>query len=87
MFKNPALREEPRYDPAAVIPLQQEASILNWLEKKGRLMARDQSLPEEQLIDNDDDIGAIMGVDDPYDLEDDDFVLEPDELVADEDPI
>ncbi|HEY9705948.1 MAG TPA: DUF3134 domain-containing protein [Allocoleopsis sp.] len=86
MFKNPALREEPRYDPAAVIPLQQEASILNWLEKKGRLMARDHSTNDEQLIDNDDDIGDIMGVDDALDY-DDDFVLEPDELVADEDPL
>lgn len=86
MFKNPALREEPRYDPAAVIPLQQEASILNWLEKKGRLMARDHGPNEEQLIDNDDDINDIMGVDDALDY-DDDFVLEPDELVADEDPL
>ncbi|MCC5639743.1 DUF3134 domain-containing protein [Nostoc sp. CHAB 5844] len=36
-LSNPALHEEPRYQPAAIIPLKQEQSLLDWLASTGRL--------------------------------------------------
>nr|WP_199337773.1 DUF3134 domain-containing protein [Nostoc sp. FACHB-280] len=36
-MSNPALHEEPRYQPAAIIPLKQEQSLLDWLASTGRL--------------------------------------------------
>jgi Protein of unknown function (DUF3134) len=72
MFKNPALREEPRQDPAEVIPFREESSILDWLERTGRLIARD--VVEEPLLEADEEISELMGVDDPYDVDDDDLL-------------
>ncbi len=53
---NPALREQPRHRPAAVIPLNQESSILAWLEQTGRMVPRDTqddkfSNDEEEVVD------------------------------------
>ncbi|WP_066381427.1 MULTISPECIES: DUF3134 domain-containing protein [unclassified Anabaena] len=36
---NPPLREEPRYQPAPIIPLKQEESLLEWLQHTGRLVS------------------------------------------------
>jgi GTP-dependent phosphoenolpyruvate carboxykinase len=38
MLHNPALSVQPRNQPAGVIPLRQEESLLNWLENTGRLV-------------------------------------------------
>ena len=38
---NPSLRQESRHEPADVIPLNQETSLLDWLANTGRLIARD----------------------------------------------
>jgi hypothetical protein len=34
---NPALHEEPRHQPAAILPLKHEDSLLDWLASTGRL--------------------------------------------------
>lgn len=69
---NPSLREEPRKKPAAVIPLQQDASILGWLEGTGRLLSRDSS--EFDYLDQGEEINDLMtGEDGGFDdLEEDD---------------
>ena len=60
---NPSVRQIPRSQPADVIPLQRDSSILNWLEGTGRLIPRepidsvgDEPEPEElaDLMGNDD---------------------------------
>lgn len=69
-MKNPALRQQDRDEPAIPIPLQQDASILDWLEGTGRLLARDNV--EELAKTNEEEISDLMGVDDAYDDDDDD---------------
>lgn len=53
-FHNPALRQEPRYEPARIIALKEHETLLNWLKRKDRLLkSRDSdesyhnNLPEE----------------------------------------
>jgi hypothetical protein len=71
---NPSLRQEPRYEPAVVIPLKQEASFLDWLGNNGRLIARDKDERESTLTD-DEEIADLMDVDDHvYDDDDDDLL-------------
>lgn len=41
-MKNPALHQEARYEPASVIPLKQDLSLLDWLESNGRLIPREE---------------------------------------------
>ena len=56
-MKNPALVQEPRYEPAIVIPLKQEASLLDWLKANDRLIAREpvEQIPSINTEDDDDD--------------------------------
>jgi hypothetical protein len=71
MVYNPSLREEPRSQRAAVIPLKQESSILDWLEQSGRLLARDSS--DFDYLDDEEEIADLMGNDDAsFDADDDD---------------
>ncbi len=72
MTYNPSLREEPRSQRAAVIPLKQEASILDWLENTGRLLARDNQ--EVSYLEADgEELNALMaGEDNSFDIDDDD---------------
>ena len=37
-LSNPALHEEPRHQPTAIVPLKQEESLLDWLQSTGRLV-------------------------------------------------
>lgn len=69
-YKNPALRAYPRKQHALVIPLQENASILEWLERSGRMMEKpiDPSFPPKE----DDEINALIGNDDGYEDDDDD---------------
>lgn len=55
---NPALREQPRHRPAAVIPLNQESSILAWLEQTGRMVPRD---PQDDKVSNDEEVVDLIG--------------------------
>lgn len=75
-YHNPALRAYSRKQHAMVIPLQKNASILEWLEQSGRMMEKpiDPSFPPKE----DDEINALIGNDDNYEDDDDDS-LEMDE--------
>jgi hypothetical protein len=78
---NPSLREEPRHRPAEVIPLQQETSLLDWLENTGRLIARDVH-EGDSFLDNEQEISELMSVEEgTYDFDDDD----DDEIDLDDD--
>jgi Protein of unknown function (DUF3134) len=72
---NSPLREEPRNQRAAVIPLKQESSLLDWLQSNGRIIARD--VHEPDFSDDEEEIADLMGVEDgiaDYDLDDDDDI-------------
>jgi hypothetical protein len=72
---NPSLRQSPRHEPAEVIPLKQETSLLDWLEASGRLLARDVQEPD-YLLHEEPEISDLMGADDgPYDDDVDDEPL------------
>ena len=72
MVYNPSLREEPIDQPAAVIPIKHETSILDWLESSGRLLARDDQ-EADSYLDDEEEIDQLMGSDEMvYDLDDDD---------------
>ncbi|NEQ26828.1 MAG: DUF3134 domain-containing protein [Microcoleus sp. SIO2G3] len=79
MVDNPALREMPRNQPAAVIPLQRDASMLDWLESTGRLLDREvQETPG--LDENEEEISDFLGNDDGgFDDDDDDDALDLDD--------
>ncbi|PSB09729.1 hypothetical protein C7B62_12235 [Pleurocapsa sp. CCALA 161] len=67
--KNPALVQEPRYEPAIVIPLKQEASLLDWLKANNRLIPREPV--EIEKIKSDEDLDVLMdGEDDDFDEDD-----------------
>jgi hypothetical protein len=70
MEKNPALSQEPRYEPAIVIPLKQESSLLDWLKANNRLIAREAS-ELENLDAAHDDVSELLS--DDYDDDDDTF--------------
>ena len=69
---NPSLRQEPRYEPATVIPLKQESSLLDWLTKNDRIISREKQ-ELETPNKNDEDISGLIDVDDDsYENDDDD---------------
>ncbi|MBF2006569.1 DUF3134 domain-containing protein [Chlorogloeopsis fritschii PCC 9212] len=77
---NSPLREQPRNQRAAVIPLKQESSLLDWLQASGRLIARDnheQDFSEENEEEITEFLGGEDGIGD-YDFDDDDDIV-PDE--------
>jgi hypothetical protein len=53
-MKNPALNQEPRYEPAVVIPLKQEASLIDWLKANNRLIPRESQEKENYFEDLED---------------------------------
>jgi len=68
---NPSLREEARDKPASVLMVRREASILDWLERMGRLRARQPG--DFDFVDDEEEINDLMGNDDAdYEEEDDD---------------
>ncbi|MEM9218337.1 MAG: DUF3134 domain-containing protein [Cyanobacteria bacterium P01_F01_bin.150] len=76
-YHNPALRSYPRSQHAAAIPLQRNGSILEWLERSGRMMEKivDPNFPQKE----DDEINALIGNDDNYEDDDDDDSLAMDD--------
>jgi phosphopantothenoylcysteine synthetase/decarboxylase len=71
MVYNPSLRQEPRQAPAAIIPMEQNDSMLDWLENSGRLLARNPS--DFDYVDDEEEINELMGSDDnSFDDDDDD---------------
>jgi hypothetical protein len=75
---NPSVRQIPRQQPADVIPLQQDSSILNWLEGTGRMIARE---PIDSIGDEPEpeELADLMGNDDKDDMDDDDMSLDDDD--------
>jgi Protein of unknown function (DUF3134) len=71
---NSPLREEPREQPAGVIPLKQESSLIDWLQSNGRLIPRD-GVQEPDLLseaeEGDSSLDLLEG-DDVGDFYDDD---------------
>ncbi|BAY27958.1 hypothetical protein NIES2100_77850 [Calothrix sp. NIES-2100] len=77
---NSPLREEPRNQRAAVIPLKQETSLLDWLQSSGRIIARD--VHEPDFLEDEEEISEFLGGEDgigDYDLDDDDDVTVADD--------
>ena len=70
MKKNPALTQEPRYEPAIVIPLKQESSLIDWLKANDRLIPREPS-EKESLDAAHDDVSELLS--DDYEEEEEDF--------------
>lgn len=72
---NPSLRQEPIDQPAAVIPLKHESSILDWLESTGRLLDREDTQIQAGYLDEaEEEISDLMGSDDSsFDDDDDDY--------------
>ncbi|MDY6784909.1 MAG: DUF3134 family protein [Cyanobacteriota bacterium] len=61
--------QESRYEPASVIPLKRDSSLLDWLERKGRLIARDKQEDPRAAsdVEEDDISGLIEDEDRDYD--------------------
>lgn len=73
---NPSLRQIPRSQLAEVLPVQQEPSILVWLEGTGRLKPREEVGPVKDEADSE-ELSDLMGDSDRYD--DDDVSLGDDD--------
>lgn len=73
---NRALKIQLRYEPAPVIPLKQDGSLLEWLQDNNRIISRPEKVEELIIPDNNEefDLGEEI------DLEDDD-----DESISDTD--
>ncbi len=81
---NPSVRQEARYEPASVIPLKTNSSIIEWLRNSGRMMPRDKEEGEKDvvLIEEDIDISGLIDDESVYDDDldlglDDDLDEEP----------
>jgi hypothetical protein len=79
-MNNPALKEYSRNQNAPVLPSLGNASILDWLETTGRLLARDKDEHQtDYLLASDEEIEGLMVDEGGYeevDDEDEDFDLE-----------
>ncbi len=67
---SPALTQEARYEPASVIPVKRDSSIINWLEATNRLIYREQE-ETKTPVEEDAEISDLIDVDDSYDDDDD----------------
>lgn len=72
LIVNPSLTQTPRYQIADVIPLQYETSILDWLERSGRLLDRVNT--EEDPLDPEEEIAELIENDSKYDDDEDDTI-------------
>ncbi|MBV9387646.1 MAG: DUF3134 domain-containing protein [Chroococcidiopsidaceae cyanobacterium CP_BM_ER_R8_30] len=81
MNRNPLI-EYSRYEPAPIIPVHQESSMITWLESTGRLVARTSLDTNYPLIDGDDP--EISGLIDTEEIADDFELGEEEELDAEE---
>ena len=65
VVRNPSLTQKPRHEIADVIPLEYETSILEWLERSGRMIDRDSSA--EDPVDPEEEIAELIDNDNKYD--------------------
>ena len=67
-MRNPMLREEPRYEKAPVLPSNNREGILEWLQRSGKIVARqstavlseDEEEDIDDLFDDDDSDDAVV---------------------------
>ncbi|MFZ9736439.1 MAG: DUF3134 domain-containing protein [Prochlorotrichaceae cyanobacterium] len=72
-MNNPALTEYSRNQNAPVLPSLGNASILDWLETTGRLLARDKDENQpDYLLSSDEEIEGLMVDESSYEDSDDD---------------
>jgi hypothetical protein len=63
-MNNPSLRQEARYEPATVIPLKQDTSLIDWLKANDRLMPEEALESEkDKYLEEDEEIDQLMGED------------------------
>lgn len=62
-MNNPSLRQEVRYEPATVIPLKQDTSLIDWLKANNRIMEENVESENEKYLEEDEDIDQLMGED------------------------
>ena len=79
---NSPLREAPRNQRAAVIPLKQESSLLDWLRSSGRLISR--TVQEQELSEEEEEIETLMSADDGIGYDDDVDDDDDDEIAVEE---
>ncbi len=79
-MNNPALRVQRRNQPAALIPTQQEVSILDWLESTGRLIAREGTESSLKFDDEAEELSELMLGDDASYIDDDDDDIDDDDV-------
>ena len=79
-FVNPALKQQPRYEPAPVIAVQRNTSILEWLESQGRLIDRDERDPAVSALDRSNLDEELFEDDRAYQEEDSDDADDTDEI-------
>ncbi len=68
-MQNFSLRQEPRYEPASVIPLNKDSSILDWLKETNRLIPREQE-DRDNLLADEVEISDLIEVEDGFDDDD-----------------
>ncbi len=78
-MKNPALRKEKRYQPAPVIPLTQDESLLDWLDANNRIKYREEKEEKTMIgvgLSEDEEITDLIESED----EDDEFESDVDDI-------
>jgi hypothetical protein len=70
-MQNPSLRETPIHEPADVIPSKQQDSLLDWLKRTGRLIARDTLEPIGGYGQEEEEISELIVDDASYEDDDD----------------
>lgn len=66
-MRNPNFREEPRFEKAAVLPMTNRENILDWLQSKGRVVAR-QTIEVAPQLDEAEDEYNLMDEEDTEDI-------------------
>lgn len=61
---NPSLRQEARYEPAAVLPVTRHSSLLDWLKETNRLIPREKDDSQREILSDEMEISELMDVDD-----------------------
>jgi hypothetical protein len=59
---NPSLTQEPRYEPAKILPLSRDRSHLDWLAAEGHLIARPNE-DKESTFSEDVEISDLLDLD------------------------
>ncbi|MEM1368832.1 MAG: DUF3134 domain-containing protein [Cyanobacteria bacterium P01_H01_bin.15] len=69
-MKNPALSQESRFEPAKVIPLKNDSSLLEWLRASDRIIERE-VVKEIASVEEDPEFDGLIE-EDSYESDDED---------------